>query len=378
MTVPRPAFTVGIEEEYLLVDRETRGLVRNPPQEVLDACVERLGEQVTSEFLRAQIEVGTRVCRDIAEAREDLKMLRRTVDGVARGYGMAVIASSTHPFAAWHEQQVTDKERYNIFARDLQAVARRLVICGMHVHVGIENPDLRIDLLNQAAYFLPHLLALSTSSPFWQGIDTGLKSYRKSVFAALPRTGLPQQFSSWAEYQRHVDALIRTGVIEDASMLWWDIRPSARFPTVEMRITDICTNLEDGLTIAAIYLSLMGMLFDLRRVNQRWRTYADMLVSENIWRAQRYGVSDSLVDFGKMQLVPFSELAEELVALVWDEAAGFGCQEEVQGVSRILERGTSADRQLSTYAAAVAAGADHDQALREVVDMLISDTEEGL
>jgi carboxylate-amine ligase len=378
MTVPRPAFTVGIEEEYLLVDRETRGLVRNPPQEVLDACVERLGEQVTSEFLRAQIEVGTRVCRDIAEAREDLKMLRRTVDGVARGYGMAVIASSTHPFAAWHEQQVTDKERYNIFARDLQAVARRLVICGMHVHVGIENPDLRIDLLNQAAYFLPHLLALSTSSPFWQGIDTGLKSYRKSVFAALPRTGLPQQFSSWAEYQRHVDALIRTGVIEDASMLWWDIRPSARFPTVEMRITDICTNLEDGLTIAAIYLSLMGMLFDLRRVNQRWRTYADMLVSENIWRAQRYGVSDSLVDFGKMQLVPFSELAEELVALVWDEAAGFGCQEEVQGVSRILERGTSADRQLSTYAAAVAAGADHDQALREVVDMLISDTQEGL
>ncbi len=376
--MPRPAFTVGIEEEYLLVDRETRGLVRNPPRGVLDACVERLGEQVTSEFLRAQIEVGTRVCRTITEAREDLKTLRRTVNGVANQYGMAVIASSTHPFAAWHEQQVTDKERYNIFARDLQAVARRLVICGMHVHVGIESPDLRIDLLNQAAYFLPHLLALSTSSPFWQGIDTGLKSYRKSVFASMPRTGLPHQFSSWAEYQRHVDALIRTGVIEDASMLWWDIRPSARFPTVEMRITDICTSLEDGLTIAALFVSLMGMLFDLRRANKRWRTYADMLVSENIWRAQRYGTGGTLIDFGKMQLVPFPELVEELVSLIWDEAAGFGCQDEVEGVHRILERGTSADRQLATYAEAKAGGADHDEALRAVVDMLIADTQEGL
>lgn len=378
MTAPRPAFTVGIEEEYLLVDRETRSLVRNPPQELLDACVARLGEQVTPEFLRAQIEVGTRVCRDIAEAREDLKTLRRTVSEVAGERGMAVIASSTHPFSAWHEQQVTDKERYNIFARDLQAVARRLVICGMHVHVGIENPDLRIDLLNQAAYFLPHLLALSTSSPFWQGLDTGLKSYRKSVFSSMPRTGLPHQFSSWAEYQRHVDVLVNTGVIADASMLWWDIRPSARFPTVEMRITDICTNLEDGLTIAALFRSLLGMLFDLRSVNQRWRTYADMLVSENIWRAQRYGVGGSLIDFGKMQLVPFAQLAEELVALVWDEAVGFGCQEEVEGVRRILEQGTSADRQLGVYAAATAAGADHDEALTAVVDMLIADTQEGL
>jgi len=375
--MPRPAFTVGLEEEYLLIDLNTYDLVRDSA-DVLQECREILGDQVSPEFLQAQIEVGTRVCTTMAEAREDLRHLRSVVCEVADHHGLGLIAASTHPFAAWDEQQVTPRERYNLLARDLQAVVRRLVICGMHVHVGVENPDLRIDLLNQASYFLPHLLGLSTSSPFWRGLDTGLKSYRMSVFYSMPRTGLPEQFSSWGEYQRHVAVLVEAGLIDDASNLWWDIRPGARFPTIEMRIADVCTRLEDGLTVAALFLSLLGMLFERRRANQRWRTYADMLVSENIWRAQRYGVEGSLADFGRGVLVPYPDLVEEMIELVRSEAEAFGCVGEIEGARRILAEGTSADRQLAAYRSALESGADEREALREVVAMLVVDTRAGI
>ena len=375
--MPRPAFTVGIEEEYLLIDLETYDLVRDSA-DVLRECREILGDHLSPEFLQAQVEVGTRVCATIAEARDDLRHLRSVVCEVADRHELGLIAASTHPFAAWHEQQVTPKERYNMLARDMQAVVRRLVICGMHVHVGIEDPDLRIDLLNQASYFLPHLLGLSTSSPFWRGLDTGLKSYRMSVFYSMPRTGLPEQFSSWGEYQRHVAVLVEAGLIEDASKLWWDIRPSARYPTIEMRIADICTRFDDGITVAALFLSLLGMLFDRRRANQRWRTYSDMLVSENIWRAQRYGLDGSLVDFGRGVLVEYPDLVEELIDLVQREAEIFGCTEEVAGARRILADGTSADRQLAVYRAALTSGADETEAMRAVVAMLVEDTRTGL
>ena len=225
-----PEFTLGIEEEYLLVDKDTRDLAQEPPPALLAKCEEALRGQVSPEFLRSQIEVGTRVCRSMQEARDQLIHLRSTVGRIAGEFGLAPIAASTHPFAKWASQQHTDKERYNVLARDLQHVARRLVICGMHVHVGIEDEDLRIDLLGQATYFLPHLLALSTSSPFWEGAQTGLKSYRLSVFDELPRTGLPYQFESWSEYERRIELLVSAGLIEDATKLWWDLRPSRALP----------------------------------------------------------------------------------------------------------------------------------------------------
>lgn len=375
---PRPAFTVGIEEEYLLVDPVTRDLVRDPGDAVMDACREILGQQVTPEFLKAQVEVGTRVCATIPEARSDLARLRGELIGVAEAHGMRLIAASTHPFADWAEQQVTEKERYLMLAKDLQVVARRLVICGMHVHVGIEDPELRIDLMNGVSYFLPHLLALSTSSPFWHGLESGLKSYRISVFRSLPRTGLPEHFSSWAEYQRHLDVLVGAGLMEDATKLWWDVRPSARYETLEMRIADVCTRLDDGITVAALYQSILAMLYGLRRRNQRWRNYAPMLVSENVWRAQRYGTEAELMDFGRGMLVPFADLIDELVGLVGEEAEALGCRAEVERARDIVGAGTSADRQVSTYRKALGGGATEHEALQAVVDELIVDTATGI
>ena len=378
MSAAPPAFTIGIEEEYLLVDRTSRDLVSEPPASMMAECEKRLSGQVSHEFLRSQIEVGTRVCRNIVEARADLAHLRATVAEVAGRHGMAPMAASTHPFARWDLQRHTDKERYNDLARDFQAVARRLVICGMHVHVGIEDEELRIDLMNQVAYFLPHLLALSTSSPFWQSEETGLMSYRISVWDEMPRTGLPERFQSWSEYNRHVDVLTKTGIIEDATKIWWDIRPSARFPTLEMRITDVCTRVEDGITIAALYVCILRMLYRLRRNNQRWRIYARMLVNENRWRAQRYGMDEGLVDFGTERIVPYADLLEELLAFIAEDARSLGCEAEVRRARDIVANGTSAHRQRRIYAEATALGAAPHEALREVVDWLVAETAAGL
>jgi glutamate---cysteine ligase / carboxylate-amine ligase len=373
-----PTFTIGIEEEYLLVDRASRELASDPPAEMLSECQALLEGQVSPEFLRAQIEVGTTVCHSVADARAELARLRRTVAEVARRHGLAPIAAATHPSALWHRQKTTDRERYTLLARDIQAPARRLVICGMHVHVGLEDPELRIDLMGQVAYFLPHLLALSTSSPFWGGEDTGLKSYRIAVFDEMPRTGTPELFESWGEFQRHLAVLVRAGLIEDGTKLWWDIRPSLRFPTLEMRIPDVCTRLDDGIAIAALYRCLLRMLWRLKRANQRWRRYAAMLINENRWRAQRYGIDEGLVDFGKGCIVPYAALLEELIQLVDEDAGAFGCRAEVASARDILARGTSAHRQRTAYQAALAAGAGKDEALRAVVDMLIAETVEGL
>lgn len=373
-----PAFTIGVEEEYLLVSRETRDLVVDSPEDLLDDCAATDAGSVSPEFLRSQIETGTRICRTAREARDCLADLRGVVAEAAGRHGLAPIAASTHPFAQWLDQRHTPKERYAVLARDLQGVARRLLICGTHVHVCIEDEDLRIDLMSQVAYFLPHLLALSTSSPFWRGVDTGLKSYRISVFNELPRTGLPEQFQSWGEYRRHVDVLVAAGLIEDGSKLWWDVRPSARFPTLEMRITDVCTNVDDAAAIAALYVCVLRMLWRLRRNNQRWRRYAGMLVQENRWRAQRYGLDEGLVDFGKGQIVPYADLLEELLTLTAEDAAALDCEAEMAHLRTILTRGTSAHRQLAAYHAAVQEGASPDEALRRVVDFLITETVAGV
>jgi len=376
--IERPEFTIGIEEEYLVVDRETRDLLQSPPKEMWDALGDVLGPQVTHEFLQAQIEVGTKVSARVSEAREDLAALRRDLSKVVSEYGAAIIASSTHPFANWAQQATTEQPRYTRLQADYQQVARQLVICGMHVHVGIENPHLRIDLMNQVKYFLPHLLALSTSSPFWNGVLTGLHAYRLVIFQNLPRTGIPEEFVSWGEYERHVDMLVSAGLIEDPTKLWWDIRPSFRYPTLEMRVSDVCTRLDDAMTVAALYQCLLGYLYRLRRDNQKWRTYSPGLIEENIWRAQRYGSQGSLVDFGKGTLEPFPALLEEIIELVAPEAVEFEVRDEIRHARTIVTEGTSADRQIDAYERALGDGATDREALQAVVDELIVDTLYGI
>ena len=378
MTVEEPPFTIGIEEEYFLVERESGEAIRESPPTMLAECEALLEGQVTPEFLQSQIEVGTRVSATVAAARDDLAHLRRTISSVAERHGLAIMAASTHPFATWASQKRTDKERYDILARDMQAVARRLMISGMHVHVGISDDDLRIDLMDQATYSLPHLLALSTSSPFWQGHNTGLMSYRIAVWDSMPRTGLPERFDSFGEYQRHLDVLIGTGRIEDATKIWWDLRPSHRFPTLEMRIADMCTRLEDAVCVAALNLCWLRLLYRLRLDNQRWRRYSAFLINENRWLAQRYGFDKGLIDFGKGKIVPCAELIDELIEMVAPDAEHFGCVPEVAHARTILERGTSAHWQLRTYDEAKAAGASESEALKAVVEMLVRETMHGL
>ncbi len=372
----QPSFTFGIEEEYHLVDLATRGFAAAPAA-LMETCEAALGKQVAPEFFRSQIEVGTSVCRDFASARKELAHLRRTIAEAARAYGLAPIAASTHPFADKSTLETTPKARYQALARDFGGIGRRLAICGMHVHVGIEDEELRIDLMNQARYFLPHLLMLSTSSPFWQGDDTGLKSYRLAVFHELPRTGLPQRFESYGEFQRTVDVLVRNGIIEDATKVWWDLRPSGRFPTLEMRVTDVCTRIDDALSIAALYVCILRMLYRLRRSNQKWRSYPSFLIEENRWRAQRYGVQDRLFDFGKGELVPFASLIDELLDLIAEDAAVLGCEKEAKHALNIATGGTSADRQVLRYEELLGKGATPDAALTGVVDQLIAETIAG-
>ena len=364
MAVYEPSFSIGIEEEYLLVDMSTRDLVSEPSKKLIQEFERRLGAHFSREFLRTQLEVGTAVCSSMPEARAELVQLRGTVAEIARGHGLAPIAASTHPFARWRAQKPTDKLRYRVLHQDMQVVAQRLLICGMHVHVGIEEDDLRIDILNQVSYFLPHLLALSTSSPFWEGIETGLMSYRLCVFDELPRTGLPERFESYGEYRRTVDLMTSAKLIDDATKLWWDVRPSARFPTVEMRVTDVCTRLDDAICCAALFRCICRMLYRLRRDNQRWRVYAPILVNENRWRAQRYGMDKGLVDFGQGEIVAFSDLMDELLVLLRDDMEHFGCVSEVEHVRAIIEQGTSSHRQVAIYRKARDCGATHEEALR--------------
>ena len=376
MQPAEPAWTIGIEEEYLLVDKQTMELVSDPPPTIMEEC-KRLTTRVSPELLRSQIEVGTGVCKSIGDARKDLARLRGVVIEAAGREGLSPIAASTHPFGHWTEQHHTPMERYQDLTTEMQAAARRLLICGMHVHVGIDDDELRIDMMNQMRYFVPHLLALSTSSPFWEGLDTGLRSYRLTIFDALPRTGLPQRFDSYAEYQRHVDILVRAGLLEDATKIWWDIRPSARYPTLETRIFDVCTTLEDAVALAALTTCTLRMLYRLRVKNQRWRIYNAMLLRENRWRAMRYGTDESLLDLARGELVGFPQLIDEIQAIVEKDADALGCQAEIAHLSEIVRRGTSAHRQVQIYQQALENGMDKKAALREVVAYLIEETAAG-
>jgi carboxylate-amine ligase len=369
-----PTFTIGIEEEYMLVDKDSRDLISHAPETMLAECEALLQGQVSPEFLQCQIEVGTRICDTLGEARDDLAYLRRTVASVAARHNLAVVAVSTHPFGKPSQLEHTHKARYDQLANDLQEVVRQLVISGMHIHVGIEDDDLRTDLMAQTTYILPHILALTTSSPFWRGRNTGLKSYRISLWDGMPRTGLPEYFDSYGEYQRHIDVLVKAGVIEDATKIWWDIRPSTRYPTLEMRISDVCTRLDDALCVAAFYRCWLRMLYRLRRTNQRWRRYTLFLINENRWRAHRYGIDEGLLDFGLGEITRFEELVEEILELLREDAEFFGCEQELGHMRTIIREGTSAHRQVRVYEQALAEGMAHEEALRAVVDLLIEET----
>ncbi len=369
-----PTLTLGVEEEYLLVDPETRDLVEEPSPDFMKDCKDRLGERVTPEFLKCQVEIGTPVCADITEARHHLTALRSVIINTADKHGMKLMAASTHPFAQWGRQKHTAAPRYDLLDKDMGGAIRRMLICGMHVHAGIEDEELRIDLMNQTRYFLPHLLALSTSSPFWGGHDMQMRCSRLGVFDSMPRTGIPDRYESWSEYQRMIERLVRAGVMEDATKIWWDMRPSCRFPTVEMRITDVCTRLEDALCVAAIYQSILRMLSRIRNRNMRWRIYPRIMLEENRWRAQRYGCTNSMIDLGRGECLPFGSLIEEIIEIITEDATALGCLKEVHHARTILKRGTSACKQLEVFAKAKQAGADEPEAFRAVVDMLVAET----
>jgi glutamate---cysteine ligase / carboxylate-amine ligase len=377
MTQKTQAFTFGIEEEYHLVDLESRDLKPGPPA-FMRACQASLGNAVSPELLRSQIEIATPVLSSFQDARAELVRLRAAIGTEARHHGMAPIAAATHPFGRWHDQETTPKARYLELERDLKVVGRRLSICGMHVHVAIDDEDARIDIMNQMRYFLPHLLVLSTSSPFWHGEDTGLKCYRLAVADEGPRTGLPDHFANWDDYTRTLDVLMTAGVMDNATKIWWDMRPSGRFPTLEMRITDVCPRVDDAIAISALYVCLARMLWRRRRQNLAWRRYPLLLLEENRWRAQRYGLAGSLIDLARGELVPITQLVDELLRLVAEDAAALGCEAEIRhlrGLAHVaISGGTSADRQVATYGRLVAEGAPPAAALRGVVDELVAET----
>jgi carboxylate-amine ligase len=379
MTQSEPSFTLGIEEEYLLVNRESRDVASDPPREIFEECESRAGESlVEHELLRAQIEVDTRVCHSVGEARQDLARLRRLTSDVAAGYGLAPIAASTHPFAEWHLQRRTDKSRFQMLARDMQSLSRRMLVCGMHIHVGIEDDELRVQLLNQFVHFLPLLLTLSTSSPFWQGENTGLKSYRLTVFDGFPRTGLPERFLNYDDYQHHIDILKKADVINDATFIWWDLRISARYPTLESRIADMCTRVDDAASIAALTQSILHYLYRMHRERKYRQVYSRFLIDQNRWRAMRYGLDEGLVDFDTAQVVPVADWLEQIVEMVRIDAEELGCSAELEHALEIPNRGTSAHLQIDTYERACQEGKAPAEALRDVVDMLIEETVKNL
>ncbi len=377
MASTEPEFSIGIEEEYLLVDRDSMALT-DAPDALMEACRTELQDQVSPEFMQSQIEIGTRVCQTVAEARDDLKRLRACVARNAAKFNLAPIAASCHPSADWKDQHHTPKERYDKTERDLAGVARRMLICGMHVHVGLPDDETRIDLMQPMTHFLPHLLALSTSSPFWQGDDTGLCCYRLSVFDNMPRTGLPPKFHSWDEYTRTTGALVDVGILEDTTKIWWDLRPSDKYPTLETRIFDVSPRLEHAVSLAAANQALMRMLWRLRARNLKWREYDRFLVNENRWRAQRYGVNEGLIDFGRGEIVPAPQMVEDLLELLEDDTGVLQSGPELELLRDIAEQGTSADRQRQVAQEARDAGCDEPQAMNAVVQHLIDEFSQDL
>ena len=365
-----PSLTIGIEEEYQLIDPETREL-RSYITQILEEGRRILREQVKPELHQSIVEVGTTVCRTPAEARADLVRLRSEICGLARRNGLAIAAAGTHPFSSWMDQETTPQDRYAGVKEDMQELAQRLLIFGTHVHIGIEDREFLIDAMNVARYLLPHVLCLSTSSPFWMGRVTGLKSYRSIVFRNFPRTGVPRVFDSWADYTYLVDTLVRSRSIPDGTKIWWDVRPNWQYPTLEFRICDVCTRVDEAICVAALFQAIVAKLWKLRRDNMTFRVYPHDLIEENKWRAVRYGLDGNLIDFGKQEELPARDLIRELIDWFIDDVLDeLGSRADVTYAHRILEEGSSADRQLATF--------KRTGSFQAVVDQLIRETQEGL
>src|SRR5271163_669889 len=366
----RPSFTIGIEEEYQTIDPVTRDLRSHIDVEILEQGKTLLHESVKPEMHTSVIEVGTGICKDIKQAREEITQLRRDMIGLAKRNNLRLGAAGTHPFADWRDQSIYPDARYEQIVEDMKMVARANLIFGLHVHVGVEDPETGIHLMNAARYFLPHILALSTNSPFWLGMDTGLKSYRCKVFDKFPRTNIPDYFQSYGEYETFVNLLVRTRCIDNAKKIWWDIRPHPSFPTLEFRICDIPMRIDETIALAALIQATVAKLYKLHAANTGFRLYRRALVMENKWRASRYGLEGKLVDFGKQQEVSARDLILEYLEFVDDVADELDSREELNYIHEILETGTGADRQLRVF--------EQTGDLKKVVDYIIEETEAGL
>jgi len=384
MSMMTPPLTLGVEEEYQIIDPDTRNLHAYISELLSQDESRPISLNLRPELMQSQVEVGSHVCRNIKEVRQEIIRLRRSVIEMAEENNLLIAAASTHPFAKWEEQTITEGVRYRELLDDMQRVARGLLIFGMHVHVGFgpepEAKDLMIEIMNQIRYFIPHLLALSTSSPFWHGYNSGLKSYRSVVFEMLPRTGIPHTFNSWAEYKAFETTLEKVGSFgkqDPVAKIWWDIRPHPLFDTLEFRISDICTKIEEAVCVAALFQAICAKLIKIRNSNLSWRRYRHMHITENKWRALRYGIQGEMIDFGIEEAVPFHFLMEELLEFLDDVLDDLGSREEVDYVRTILKEGTSADRQIAVYNRQ-GRDANRREALKAVVDNLVAETREGL
>jgi carboxylate-amine ligase len=371
MSIPkRPSLTIGIEEEYQTVDPETRDLKSHISAEIIQKGRMLLEERVKPEMHQSVVEIGTGICRNIQEAKAEIRDIRQQIVTLARANGLRLSAGGTHPFAHWANQEIYPDDRYRIIVEDMKMVARANLIFGLHVHIGVEDRETAIQIMNGARYFLPHILALSANSPFWMGMDSGLRSYRCKVFDKFPRTQIPDVYSSWSEFENYVDLLIRTKCIDNAKKIWWDIRPHPHFPTLEFRICDMPMRLDETIAIAALCQAIIAKLYKLHEQNLSFRHYSRSLIMENKWRAARYGLDGKLIDFGKQQEVPVRQLIGEIREFVSDVVEELGSQREIAYIDRILEEGNGADRQLRVF--------QETNDMKQLVDYMISETEHGL
>lgn len=362
-------FTLGIEEEFQLIDPKTRGL-RSHIHHLLNDDEHLLGDQLKPELHQSVIELGTRICTDVKDARREVISLRTSLAKLARKKKLTIAAAGTHPFSHWQDQKITVNPRYKEIIEDLQQVARANLIFGLHVHVGIDDREQAIHVMNAVRYFLPHIFALSTNSPFWQGRNTGLKSYRSKIFDRFPRTGIPDHFQSLSEYENYIKLLVKTRCIDNAKKIWWDIRMHPFFNTLEFRICDVPMRVDETITLAALFQAVTAKLYKLLNKNLGFRLYRRLLLNENKWRAARYGITGKLIDFGKQEEVPYADLMHELLDFVDDVVDELGSREEIGYVHRILEHGTGADRQLEVW--------NQSNDLKAVVDYIVEETHAGL
>ncbi|HYO75423.1 MAG TPA: carboxylate-amine ligase [Thermoanaerobaculia bacterium] len=365
----QPSFTLGIEEEFQVVDPVTREL-KSHIQEMFAEGEKRLKDEIKREMHDAVIEVGTPICRDIAHARREITRLRKEIINLTRENGLCIAAAGTHPISHWSSVPITDAARYDRIVYELQMLARANLIFGLHVHVAVEDPDTRIHIMNAARYFLPHVFALSVNSPFWCGQDTGWKSYRAKVFERFPRTGLPDHFDRLSDYENYVETLVRTNSIDNPKKIWWDVRPHPFFPTLEYRICDVPMRIDETICFAALFQALTVKLYRIHSKNMTWRMYRKSLLNENKQRAARFGTGGNLIDFGRGEEVPYTELLDELLAFIDDVVDELGSREEVSYAREIVRRGTGADRQLAVFA--------ERKDLKDVVDYIVRETEHGV